>query len=83
MDSGIFYYIEFIQNMMICILWLWTAHLFQGNLRSYLLDPHGNDQFSVIYEGGDRVSIMMNSSNEPSVIEERGVSVITLLSSFV
>ena len=50
------------------------VRLFQGNLRSWLMDTHCYDQYSVIYEGGDRTAIMNNAHNEPTVIEERAVS---------
>ena len=46
----------------------------QGNLRQWLMDPHCYDQFSVIYEGGDRTAIWNNVSGEPVVLEERSVS---------
>ncbi|ELT99648.1 hypothetical protein CAPTEDRAFT_163351 [Capitella teleta] len=42
-----------------------------GNLLHWLLDPHDYDQFSVIYEGGDRTAIITNSVPEPTVLEER------------
>ena len=38
------------------------------------MDTHCYDQYSVIYEGGDRTAIMKNAHNEPTVIEERAVS---------
>ena len=38
------------------------------------MDSHCYDQYSVIYEGGDRTAIMKNAHNEPMVIEERAVS---------
>lgn len=47
-----------------------------GNLRYWLLDPDCIDQYSVIYEGGEKTAIMqnciyLNSVREPVVIEER------------
>jgi len=42
-----------------------------GNLRSWLLEPHGYDQFSCIYEGGERTAIFLNSAGEPTSVEER------------
>ncbi len=50
-----------------------------GNLRSWLLDTHCYDQYSLIYEGGDRTAILKNTHNEPSLIEERAVSTVLLL----
>ncbi|KAI0236576.1 Eukaryotic translation initiation factor 3 subunit B [Lamellibrachia satsuma] len=42
----------------------------RGNLRQWLLDPHCYNQYSVIYEGGEKTAIFLNTS-EPSVLEER------------
>jgi translation initiation factor 3 subunit B len=35
------------------------------------LDPHCYDQFSVIYEGGEKTAIFLNSHSEPTPVEER------------
>lgn len=43
----------------------------QGNLHSWLLNTHCYDQFSLIYEGGDRTAIFNNTHQEPVLIEER------------
>jgi len=43
----------------------------QGNLRSWLLDPEANDQFSVIHKGGDEVTIFSNRTPEPEEIQTR------------
>ena len=48
---------------------------FQENLRSWLLDPDCNDQYSVIHGGGDKVGIMWNTHQEPILSKERMVSV--------
>ena len=48
--------------------------LFQENLRSWLLDPDCNDQYSVIHGGGDKVAIMWNTPQEPILSKERMVS---------
>ncbi|XP_060116568.1 eukaryotic translation initiation factor 3 subunit B [Heteronotia binoei] len=42
-----------------------------GNLRYWLEDPDCRDQYSVIFESGDRTSIYWNDVKEPVVIEER------------
>jgi len=42
-----------------------------GNLRAWLTNPHCYDQFSVIYEGGEKTGIFFNSHGEPTVVEER------------
>ncbi|KAJ8318881.1 hypothetical protein KUTeg_003972 [Tegillarca granosa] len=42
-----------------------------GNLRYWLQEPDCSDQYSVIYDGGDRTAIYLNSPREPSLIEER------------
>lgn len=36
-----------------------------GNLKSWLLEPDACDQFSVVYEGGDKVSVFSNTVPEP------------------
>lgn len=47
---------------------------YQGNLHYWLLDERCFDQFSVIYEGGDKTAIFQNAPDEPNLIEERAVS---------
>nr|XP_011432969.2 eukaryotic translation initiation factor 3 subunit B [Crassostrea gigas] len=42
-----------------------------GNLRYFLQEPDCYDQFSVIYDGGDRTAIFKNTAREPVLIEER------------
>lgn len=43
----------------------------QGNLKSWLLEPDSYDQFSLICDGGERVTIMSNSRPEPTEVESR------------
>ncbi|XP_070617473.1 eukaryotic translation initiation factor 3 subunit B [Erythrolamprus reginae] len=42
-----------------------------GNLRYWLEDPDCRDQYSVIFESGDRTSIYWNDAKDPVTIEER------------
>lgn len=42
-----------------------------GNLQAWLLDPDCYDQYSVIYCGGDRTSICLNSMQEPVIVADR------------
>nr|CAB3241613.1 eukaryotic translation initiation factor 3 subunit B-like [Phallusia mammillata] len=42
-----------------------------GNLHYYLEEEDSNDQFSVIYEGGEKTAIYLNTAAEPVAIEER------------
>lgn len=46
----------------------------QGCLQYYLLDQDACDQFSVVYEQGDKVAVYLNTQPEPSLLEERPVS---------
>lgn len=46
----------------------------QGCLQYYLLDPDACDQFSVVYEQGDKVAIYSSTQPEPTLLEERSVS---------
>lgn len=46
----------------------------QGCLQYYLLDPDACDQFSVVYEQGDKVGIYSSTQPEPTLLEERSVS---------
>lgn len=43
----------------------------QGNLKSWLLEPDANDQFSVVYSGGEKVGIFANSKPEATEVESR------------
>ena len=43
----------------------------QGNLKNWLLEPDSNDQFSLISDGGEKVTIMNNSKPEPTDVESR------------
>lgn len=43
-------------------------------MRYWLEDPDCRDQYSVIFESGDRTSIYWNDVKEPVAIEERAVS---------
>lgn len=42
-----------------------------GNLRYFLQEPDCFDEFSVIYDGGERTAIHKNSPRESTVLEER------------
>ena len=47
----------------------------QGCLQYYLLDPDAcDDQFSIVYEQGDKVAVNLNTQPEPALLEERPVS---------
>nr|CAG4642331.1 EOG090X01UY [Evadne anonyx] len=43
----------------------------QGCLQYYLLDSDACDQFSVVYEQGDKVGIYSSTQPEPTLLEER------------
>ena len=45
-------------------------------MRSWLLDPDCNDQYSVIHGGGEKVDIFLNTSTEPILLKERSVSIL-------
>lgn len=51
----------------------------QGCLQYYLLDQDACDQFSVVYEQGDKVAVYLNTQPEPSLLEERPVSHFTFI----
>lgn len=42
-----------------------------GNMRHWLEDPDCRDQYSVIYESGERTTIFSNDAKEPMLVEER------------
>lgn len=42
-----------------------------GNLRQWLQDPDCYDQYSVIYCGGERVAVFLNSNPEPTIVKDR------------
>lgn len=46
----------------------------QGNMRHWIEDPDCRDQYSVIYEAGERTAIFNNDAKEPITAEERAVS---------
>lgn len=46
----------------------------QGNMRHWMEDPDCRDQYSVIYESGERTAIFNNDAKDPIVSEERAVS---------
>lgn len=46
----------------------------QGNVYYWLLDPDCFDQYSIIYDGGEKTAIYLNSMPEPTLLEERSVS---------
>ena len=46
----------------------------QGNMRHWIEDQDCRDQYSVIYEAGERTAIFANDAKEPIVSEERAVS---------
>lgn len=43
----------------------------QGNLKSWLMDADANDQFSVIYDGGEKVSVCLNMKNDQMALETK------------
>lgn len=45
----------------------------QGNLRHWLEDPDCRDQYSVIYDSGEKTGIFSNDVKEPIEVEERAV----------
>ena len=47
---------------------------FQGNLRSWLLNPNCNDQFCVIYGGGVKTAVANNTSKGPKLVLDREVN---------
>lgn len=49
---------------------------FQGNMRHWIEDPDCRDQYSVIYEAGERTAIFNNDAKDPITAEERAVSEI-------
>ena len=51
-----------------------VSSLSKENWRSWLLDQDCNDQYSLIHGGGDKVAIMWNSLQEPTLCKERMVS---------
>lgn len=46
----------------------------QGNMRHWIEDADCRDQYSVIYEAGERTAIFANDAKEPITAEERAVS---------
>uniref|UniRef100_A0A3Q4H433 Eukaryotic translation initiation factor 3 subunit B n=1 Tax=Neolamprologus brichardi TaxID=32507 RepID=A0A3Q4H433_NEOBR len=42
-----------------------------GNMRHWIEDPDCRDQYSVIYEAGERTAIFSNDAKEPITVEER------------
>lgn len=57
------------------LYWSLSLHLsVQGNLRHWIEDPDCRDQYSVIYEAGERTAIFNNDSKDPITVEERAVS---------
>uniref|UniRef100_A0A8C1KIW1 Eukaryotic translation initiation factor 3, subunit Bb n=1 Tax=Cyprinus carpio TaxID=7962 RepID=A0A8C1KIW1_CYPCA len=49
-----------------------------GNMRHWLEDPDCRDQYSVIYESGERTAIFSSDPKEPILVEERAVSTFPL-----
>ena len=43
----------------------------EGNLKSWLLEPDANDQFSVVYESGQKVGIFSNTKPEATEVMSR------------
>jgi len=43
----------------------------KGNQRDWLLDPDSIDQYSVIHDGGNRVSVFSNTLPEPTTVQTR------------
>lgn len=52
--------------LLLCVL--------QGNLRHWMEDPDCRDQYSVIYEAGERTGIFSNDAKDAITVEERAVS---------
>lgn len=46
----------------------------QGNMRHWIEDSDCRDQYSVIYEAGERTAIFNNDAKDPIISEERAVS---------
>lgn len=46
----------------------------QGNMRHWIEDADCRDQYSVIYEAGERTAIFNNDAKDPITAEERAVS---------
>lgn len=44
-------------------------------MRHWIEDPDCRDQYSVIYEAGERTAIFSNDAKEPIVAEERAVRI--------
>ena len=65
-----FFFFFFLQGRFIFFM---NDNIFQGNLRSWLLNKDCYDQFSVIYDAGEKTAIFVNSA-EPAKVEERAVS---------
>lgn len=55
-----------------------SVTVYQGNMRHWLEDPDCRDQYSVIYESGERTAIFSNDPKEPILVEERAVSTFPL-----
>lgn len=53
----------------------------QGNLRHWLEDPDCRDQYSVIYDSGEKTGIFSNDVKEPIEVEERAVRNVSFFSS--
>lgn len=51
----------------------------QGNLRHWLEDPDCRDQYSVIYDSGEKTGIFSNDVKEPIEVEERAVRNVLFL----
>lgn len=45
----------------------------QGNLRHWMEEPDCRDQYSVIYDSGEKTGIFSNDVKEPIEVEERAV----------
>lgn len=60
-------------------LTLYVCLSVQGNMRHWIEDPDCRDQYSVIYEAGERTAIFSNDAKEPITVEERAVSSWTQL----
>lgn len=40
-----------------------------------MLDPDGNDQYSVIHAGGEKVVVLLNGPSAPSLVKKRDVCI--------
>ena len=64
-----------VKSVQTSLLFVFTSCVcYQGNMRHWIEDSDCRDQYSVIYESGERTAIFANDAKEPIVVEERAVS---------